>query len=1024
MKTAGLTSRLLRTVALGTILCASALPALSQETADQVIQTAQPSPDAAPATSERIVVTGTRLTTEFTSPAAVDVITVDEAVQAGVGDVAQLLRNSTVAAGSPQITAITSTAFVQSGGTGAETISLRGLGANRTLVLLDGKRAGPAGTRGEVASFDFNVLPLSAIERVEILKEGASSIYGSDAVAGVVNIITKKDDGADVDVFYSLPFDGGGDQLRVSGSWGKTIDERVRVRLTGDYFKQQELIRGDRDYLSCATPYVFNTDGSRADVIDPRTGQYTCSEDLPWGHMWIYDYTQPGAITRPWRQRPQLVQFNYENNLQNYLPGLVPGTSPGNLRFPAGWFPVGYGELSAPGAAPDPVYGPSALVSEALVNYAHPYLYLESLSPEVERITAMGSVEFDVNDAMTVYAETLLNRRMTKASGYRQFWTYQYVYDYGGGDFIGDPIAIAEGWLGDNMGLSPTAITDHSGDTISVDYMRFVGGVRGDLPFDGWSYDFSVQHSRSDGDYKAEFIWDDAITPYEFRSERCAGTLTSYRGIPCVDINWYTPAFQRGEFTPQERAFLFGTATGNTVYEQTSVEGYVSGELFELPAGPLGVVVGALYQEDSLEDVPAQVFQDNEAWGDVTAGITKGEDETKAVYAELGVPLLADLPFVQDLDLTLSGRYTDVESYGDGETYKIGLNWQISDAFRLRASNGTSFRSPALYELYLSEQQSFLGQRQIDPCISWASNLASGAISQRIADNCAADGIPGNHLGSGGSANILASGGFGRLQAETSESTSVGFVWTPSFLNLQASIDYFEIEVSDEVTQLGADQILFGCYDSTNFANEPLCNLFTRFPAGTGTEFLVDTVEDDFINIATQTNRGIDLELLYTHELPIGDLRLRGQASYTLEDEVLLLPTSPIENYRGEIGDPEWVANFDAVLDVAPFEFFWGVRYVGETSMEEEYGTGPQTYIGRDVRYVLTTGDVFYHNASVSVEPVEGLSVRLGVSNVFDEDPPSISPISDEFDYVGNAPLYSQYDFFGRTLFLNVSKTF
>src|SRR5262249_20774520 len=143
----------------------------------------------------------------------------DQADTKGLADVASLLRDSTVASGSPQVTAITSTAFVQNGGTGVDTISLRGLGANRTLVLLDGRRARPAGTRGSVAAFDLNVIPLSTIERIDILKDGASSIYGSDAVAGVVNIITKKDLTSSIDAFYSAPTHDGGEQLRLDGSW-------------------------------------------------------------------------------------------------------------------------------------------------------------------------------------------------------------------------------------------------------------------------------------------------------------------------------------------------------------------------------------------------------------------------------------------------------------------------------------------------------------------------------------------------------------------------------------------------------------------------------------------------------------------------------------------------------------------------------------------------------------------------------------------------------------------------------------
>ncbi|HEY7798489.1 MAG TPA: TonB-dependent receptor plug domain-containing protein, partial [Hyphomonadaceae bacterium] len=422
MKFGSLAARLSRSAAAGALVSVIGAPALAQQNPAQTVETTQPTTTApAEESSDRVVVTGSRLANQFSSAAPMDVIVAEEAAAQGISDVASLLRSTTVAAGSPQITAVTSTAFVQDGGVGAETISLRGLGANRTLVLLDGRRAGPAGTRGSVGAFDFNVLPLSAIERVEILKEGASSIYGSDAIAGVINIITKTGDGADFDMFYSAPLAGGGDQFRINGSWGETFNNNLQVRVTADYFNQKELARGDRDFFACGAPYVFRADGSRADLVDPRTGDYTCSSDLPWGHIWYYDYNEPGAITRPWQARPQLIQYNYGNNLQNWLPGFGPTTNP--ATFPPGWFPVGYGELNGPTATPDPFYGASARLSEALINFHHPFQDQESLSPEIERMTLMGKMEFDFNDSAQLYAEALLNRRMTKVNSYRQLWT-------------------------------------------------------------------------------------------------------------------------------------------------------------------------------------------------------------------------------------------------------------------------------------------------------------------------------------------------------------------------------------------------------------------------------------------------------------------------------------------------------------------------------------------------------------------------------------------------------------------------
>ena len=166
---------------------------------------------------EEIIATGSRIRRDsFSSSSPLDVVLTEQAAVSGVSNLGDLMQSTTVAAGAPQVTAATSTAFVQNGGSGVSTLSLRGLGDNRTLTLINGRRAGPAGTRGGVSAFDLNVIPLAAIERVEILKDGASSIYGSDAVAGVVNIYTKKGDGGSVDGYIMQPMESGGGETRLS----------------------------------------------------------------------------------------------------------------------------------------------------------------------------------------------------------------------------------------------------------------------------------------------------------------------------------------------------------------------------------------------------------------------------------------------------------------------------------------------------------------------------------------------------------------------------------------------------------------------------------------------------------------------------------------------------------------------------------------------------------------------------------------------------------------------------------------
>ncbi|HEX8379062.1 MAG TPA: TonB-dependent receptor plug domain-containing protein, partial [Allosphingosinicella sp.] len=494
-----------------------------------------------PSEGDTITVTGSRIRrNEFNSPDPVAIIDTELAERQGQLDTGDVLQSSPVAAGSSQITSAISSNFVTNGGQGASTISLRGLGAERTLVLLNGRRAGPAGTRGAVASFDLNALPLSIIERFEILKTGASSVYGSDAVAGVVNIITKRDtDGLELDGFSSVPLQGGGENYRASATFGKVFD-RGHFMATVDYFKRNELKRGDRSYLNCPEEYLFRENSrERADLIDPRTGNYRCNDTL-WGHIWLYDYISNspngsnlfGANGRP---IPRL-QFNYEGTLQNFIPPLQPPTDINQFGAPPGFFPVGYD-------------GPSRAVENAF----HPFISDSTVSPKIERYTAYAQGSFELSENIELFAELLHNRRKTAQNSYRQFWNFGYVENFpfydNRGNFLGtagDP--FAPGFSGEVL-ISPTTITDHFDTAQRVDYTRGVFGARGDLGFlSGWSWDAYGQYSRSKGIYETDVIFDDAVDSQDFRFESCVGTVTAVRKVPCIDINFTDPRFLRGDF--------------------------------------------------------------------------------------------------------------------------------------------------------------------------------------------------------------------------------------------------------------------------------------------------------------------------------------------------------------------------------------------------------------------------------------------------------------------------------------------
>jgi iron complex outermembrane receptor protein len=391
------------------------------------------------------------------------------------------------------------------------------------------------------------------------------------------------------------------------------------------------------------------------------------------------------------------------------------------------------------------------------------------------------------------------------------------------------------------------------------------------------------------------------------------------------------------------------------------------------------------------------------------------------VFAEVDVPLLEDMPFVRSLALNASMRYTEVASYGSGDTYKVGINWDITDTVKLRASNGTSFRTPSLYELYLANQTASARQSAIDPCIDWEAAIEDGDISQRVADNCAADGVDGDHYAAI-SATTISGGNGDTLEAETSKTNTIGLVWRPEFADLNISVDYFDITVNDEISQLGAGSIVFGCYNSVNFPNDPLCDLFERDPV----DMKVDNVYDQYINIAEQTNRGWDLSARYTTEVPWGELVFDTQHTFQIEDSILVRDGSPNRDYNGRMGDPKWTGRASLELRNNDWSYYWGMNFIGDASDVDDYGTDEGFRFGTPVRFVLGADRIVYHNLSVSKAfPDSGVLARFGVNNALDTKPPRLTTLNlGQVSTEGNSAFYSQYNWRGRSFFFNVTKDF
>jgi len=372
-------------------------------------------------------------------------------------------------------------------------------------------------------------------------------------------------------------------------------------------------------------------------------------------------------------------------------------------------------------------------------------------------------------------------------------------------------------------------------------------------------------------------------------------------------------------------------------------------------------------------------------------------------------------------------------------TYKVAANWTPLNWVRLRATYGTSFRSPALFEEFLADETGFLAQSQIDPCIRYG--LKDNA---ELAANCASEGIPPDYIGAGGSALISSGGGIGHLKPETSKALTLSAIFTPdSWMwnggQFSFAVDYIDIKVANEISQLGAANILAGCYTSDTFPNDGLCSLFTRNPEGTSPEFSVTNVSDLYLNINQQQSKALDFTTRFRQDLGRwGTLSLLGQMTYQLHDSTQLFSVPPsVVNSNGRAGDPKWVGNLNVSWNHAPFTLTYGLDLISATNnfrgLQQTGGTQLtlNNCLATAAAYALRGGPycpvyklprVAFHSLSAEVQVNRDFSFLFGVSNLFDKKPPLISTVGTPiatFAQVPQLATYYQQGWFGRRFFIS-----
>ncbi|MXP27569.1 TonB-dependent receptor [Porphyrobacter algicida] len=946
-----------------------------------------------------IVVTGSRIPNRtFDSPSPVTVLTRDDATVAGFDSTTELLQSTAVTAGARQIDN-SFTGFIVDGGPGANTLSLRSLGAARTLILLNGRRLSPSGTNNGLASADLNVLPSAIVQRVEVLKDGASSIYGSDAVAGVVNIITdQKFEGLTLDGGVSVPEVGEGVTRRLAVIGGYNGD---RFRISGSFeaYARSNLSFAAHDYLQCQTYYLRSAPDQpwgSGDPVDPRTGEPKC---YPTGFTGTSGVTVntigtsviAGAAGGP--GNPALGTFNRFR----YNPaagGSVPG-----------WEGVNGGGF---GLDNRDTYN-SKFFDKSLISPTTNYNAYVQTSYDLH---ALGDAQ--------LYGSVLYTRR---ESAQRNF--FQMILDYPNGS----PLIPAELQFSDQAPTDQTNGQDlgvrvftsrNYTSTQNVDYFRVGGGLRGSLPFKDWRYDIYAGTSYNFGEY---FL----VQPITSRLIQSMDVVASGSGFACSDPSngcvaapALTGALVNGDVPQDFLNFIAPTVRGTTKFWETTFSGQVTGSLFTLPGGDVGVALGAEYRKQRIEDVPPIEQQTGQLYNYSTAGITEGKDAVKEVFGEINVPLLANQPFFHELTLNGSVRYTDYDSYGSDWTYKIGGVWSPIRALAFRGTYGTSYRAPALSEQFQAATAGFLSSNT-DPCYQYGDKDPSTSLYK----NCLAAGIPttfgdgqaGSPLGQ--SVQVLNVGGAATgLAAETSKNWTVGAVIRnplPKALgNFEFAVDYFDIQVDNGVATLGASNILNSCYNDPNFdqgnLGGELCRLISRDGASSTTPYRA-TVTNGNVNIATDKVRGLDFNARYVLPIGNGSLRLNASATRYLEQADRTFPTDPLVDNNGDIYYPKWTGNFDATYRIGKVSFYYGLNWVGVMDSYEANDEDPATS-----DYQFRTPNYFTHTASVRLN-LDNFAITAGVKNFTDSTPPSISAFV--YNRLGNAPLYSGFDFVGRTYYMN-----
>jgi len=911
---------------------------------------------------EEIIVTGSRIQQRLEdAPVAVIVVSredIDRASQDAIGKVLQQL---------PMNTGFSQNTNMNNGGDGTTRINLRGLGSERTLVLVNGRRFVYGGNGGNT-SVDVNMIPLSVVERAEVMGVGSSTIYGSDAIGGVVNLITREDYvGAEITGSYTASQDNDGSVTDLQFVAGDT-SERGYLTFGGELVDQHAVYQGDRDY-SARTEFI------RADGSIGTAG----STAIPQGLFRI-----PGGNA---------------------------------LGLPGGRYTRIDGSGNPPGAADfRPFVRPDDLYDFAPINY------LQTPSKR-EYLWLLGG--YDVNDRVSLFVEALIHHRQSEQL---LAPTPFFSFDPSGGAPIlpdGEPGIPADNYY-NPFGVDlefPNVVLRRFSESVGRRYSEdvqtqwYVAGLRGIIGDSTWNWELSADYGRNDTDETSEgqFRADHlqlALGPSGLDAsgnivcgerDPATGIVPAANVVPgCVPMNLFGGQGPNGKGTITKEMLDYATAT-------LTDQGYNEQQVYELIfRGDWGSVqdrairwaVGGAHRSETAQDKldPAKLAG---IAGDAPTNLTGGGAFTaNEAYVESVVPLLSGMAAAELLNLTGGLRYSDFSSFDSVTTYQGGIVYRPVRGITLRGGYGTVFRAPPIVALYESNLVGF-GSFP-DPC--------GNHPTPEQAANCAAAGVPGgSYVQSEDDLFTEVLGGNRELQPEEGDSASAGITLAPSAVpGLELSVDYWRTSL-DSVITIGPSGQSYAnaCADS---GAAEACQRIQRHPDGS-----IAQVDARNANGASLVAAGYDLDLSYRKPLGGGDVSTRLTATYL--DKYDYVPVAGAHAIDAAGTDwpfgalPHWRGLGYVEYSRGPWSASYQTQYIGAMKECGVDDGNPGTWDG-----CRTIDDMWYQDARLQYSFDPGPTLSFAINNLAGTDPPRVN-----FNSSGANTDSAAYQLLGRTYYVSLT---